>query len=279
VLDAQTIPTPDLHDLARFLRSHERLFVLTGAGCSTASGIPDYRDAQGAWKRRPPVTFAAFTGSEAVRRRYWARSTVGWPRMASAQPNRAHFALARLEQKARRLDLVTQNVDGLHARAGSERVLDLHGRIAEVRCLACGARSARADLQRRLLEANPGWGPRTASIAPDGDADLEVDTRSFHVPACADCGGVLKPDVVFFGENVPPSRVARAYAALQASDAVLVVGSSLRVFSGWRFVRAAHERSLPIAILNLGRTRADDVATLHVRAPCGEALSRALQGG
>jgi NAD-dependent SIR2 family protein deacetylase len=270
-------PHAAIDALARFLLAHERIFVLTGAGCSTASGIPDYRDENGDWKRKQPVSYAAFTGSEDVRRRYWARSAVGWPAMAAARPNAAHEALARLERDGRVHALVTQNVDGLHQRAGSARVLDLHGRIADVLCLGCGARTDRARLQERLLEANPGWRPRVAGLAPDGDADLAGDTRAFRLPACERCGGVLKPDVVFFGENVPPERVATAYAALQACDAVLVVGSSLRVFSGWRFVRAAHELGLGIALLNLGRTRADDLACLHVRAPCAEALTEALR--
>jgi NAD-dependent SIR2 family protein deacetylase len=172
---------------------------------------------------------------------------------------------------------VTQNVDGQHQRAGSDRVLDLHGRIADVVCLGCGDRSPRDTLQDRLLGANPGWASRVAGIAPDGDADLEGDTSRFRVPACEACGGTLKPDVVFFGENVPPPRVAAAYEALRRADGVLVVGTSLRVFSGWRFVRAAAEAGLPVGIVNRGRTRADAVASLRVRAACGEALTSALR--
>jgi NAD-dependent SIR2 family protein deacetylase len=258
--------------LHHLLSDARRLFVLTGAGCSTGSGIPDYRDAAGAWKRRPPVTYSAFTGGVAVRRRYWARSTVGYPRMAAARPNGAHHALARLEEAGRVERLVTQNVDGLHARAGSRRIVDLHGRIADVVCLSCREVTRRDALQERLLALNPAWRDHVAAMAPDGDADLEVDTDTFVVPACTRCGGMLKPDVVFFGENVPEARVAEAYAALERSDAVLVVGSSLMVFSGWRFVRAAARQEKPVVILNLGRTRADDLAALKIEAPCDEVL-------
>lgn len=259
--------------LARFVAERQRLFVLTGAGCSTRSGIPDYRDENGNWKCRQPVTHAAFTGSAAVRKRYWARSMIGWPTMVNAQPNDAHHGLARLEARGHIAHVVTQNVDGLHQAAGSRAVLDLHGHIGDVVCLACRAVTSRAHLQERLLAANPTWSRRTAATAPDGDADLEADTSTFCVPACAACGGVLKPDVVFFGDNVPSARVQAAYEQVAGSDGVLVVGSSLKVFSGWRFVRDAAERGLPIAILNLGRTRADDVATLRVRAPCDEVLA------
>lgn len=269
------LPGAALDALTDFLDGSRRLFVLTGAGCSTDSGIPDYRDDEGEWKRRQPIRYAQFTGSEAVRRRYWARSMVGWPRMAGARPNEAHAGLAALEAAGRIDLLVTQNVDGLHQAAGSRAVLDLHGRIADVICLDCGERSARARLQDRLRSANPAWAGLRADTAPDGDADLEADTRDFVVPACEACGGLLKPDVVFFGESVPPARVERAYAAVARSEAVLVVGSSLMVFSGLRFVRAATKQGVPVAILNRGRTRADDAATLKVEAPAGRALAAA----
>ena len=263
--------------LLDLLRPSQRLFVLTGAGCSTGSGIPDYRDEDGAWKRRQPVTFAAFTGSEAVRRRYWARSMIGYPRMAGARPNAAHDALARLEALGRIGRLVTQNVDDLHRRAGSRHVLDLHGRLADVVCLGCREVTPRDRLQARLLDLNPIWRDRVAGTAPDGDADLEADTSGFEIPGCTTCGGMLKPAVVFFGENVPEARVAEAYGAVEACDAVLVVGSSLMVFSGWRFVRAAARAGRPIAILNLGRTRADDLATVKLEAPCHEFLPAAVE--
>ena len=262
----------DLRALADLLAKSKRLFVLTGAGCSTASGIPTYRDEAGRWKRRQPITYAAFTGSALTRRRYWARSLVGYRRMAKAQPNAGHTALAQLEALGRIGLLVTQNVDGLHQRAGSRNVLDLHGRVDGVICLGCRARTSRAVLQASLVEANPAWAALEAASAPDGDADLERDTTAFEVPDCRACAGLLKPDLVFFGESVPKDRVERAYAAVASCDALLVVGSSLQVFSGWRFVRAAGERGTPVALLNLGRSRADDLALIRVRAASDEVL-------
>ena len=259
--------------LEDFIAAHRRLFVLTGAGCSTGSGIPDYRDEQGAWKRTPPVTYQAFVGDGITRRRYWARSLVGWPRIAQAQPNAAHRALAALEAQGRCSQLLTQNVDGLHQAAGSRAVIDLHGRLDAVVCLGCCASSSRADVQRRLAEANPAWAGLAAGAAPDGDADLEDrDFATFQVPACDACGGMLKPDVVFFGENVPRTRVDAAMARLAQADAMLVVGSSLMVYSGLRFVHAAVRAQIPVAAVNLGRTRADDLLRFRMAAPCGDAL-------
>ena len=259
--------------LEDFISAHRRLFVLTGAGCSTGSGIPDYRDEQGAWKRTPPVTYQAFVGDGITRRRYWARSLVGWPRIAQAQPNAAHRALAALEAQGRCSQLLTQNVDGLHQAAGSRAVIDLHGRLDAVVCLGCGASSSRADVQRRLAEANPAWAGLAAGAAPDGDADLEDrDFATFQIPACDACGGMLKPDVVFFGENVPRARVDAAMAGLAQADGMLVVGSSLMVYSGLRFVHAAVRAQIPVAAVNLGRTRADDLPRFRMAAPCGDAL-------
>jgi len=266
--------------LADWLRAHPRVFVLTGAGCSTASGIPDYRDRDGAWKRRPPVTYQAFVQDPATRARYWARSLAGWPMVARARPNAAHRALAELEARGRVAKLVTQNVDGLHQRAGSHDVLDLHGRIDAVRCLACDARVPREEVQAQLAARNPEWthAVEAAAIAPDGDADLDaIDTTTFLAPQCVACGGLLKPDVVFFGENVPRARVDAAQAALQASDAMLVAGSSLMVYSGYRFALKAREAGLPLAILTLGTTRADALATLKLDAECGRTLESAVQ--
>ena len=260
--------------LQAFVERHRRLFVLTGAGCSTGSGIADYRDAQGHWKRPPPVTYQAFVADHGVRQRYWARSLIGWPRFAAARPNAVHHALAALEQQGRIALLLTQNVDGLHQQAGSAQVIDLHGRLDRVVCLACGQGLARAQLQQQLLAANPGWERLTAASAPDGDADLDgVDFSRFVVPACAHCGGVLKPDVVFYGQNVPRSRVEAVHAHLQRSDAVLVLGSSLMVWSGLRFVQAAVRAGLPVAAVNLGVTRADDLLELKIDAECGQALA------
>jgi NAD-dependent SIR2 family protein deacetylase len=263
--------------LKRWLESLRRVFVLTGAGCSTASGIPDYRDTDGQWKRTPPVTYQAFTGDARINARYWARSFIGWPRMAQAHPNDGHRALARYENEGRLSSLITQNVDGLHQRAGSREVIDLHGRIDAVVCLGCAALQARAAMQEQLAAMNPDWAGLEAATAPDGDADLDGhDFSRFRVPACEHCGGMLKPDVVFYGENVPRARYQQAQAALTASDAVLVVGSSLTVYSGYRFVRQAAEAGLPIAILNRGRTRADDLASLKLEADAGPTLSAAV---
>jgi NAD-dependent SIR2 family protein deacetylase len=265
--------------LRAWLAGFERVFVLTGAGCSTGSGIPDYRDASGQWKRPPPVTYQAFVGDAGLRARYWARSMVGWPRVAEAVPNAVHLALARWQAAGQLSALVTQNVDGLHQRAGSRAVIDLHGRLDEAVCLTCSVRQPRRDLQRRLQHDNPGWQGLSASSAPDGDADLEgFDFDRFRVPDCPACGGLLKPDVVFFGENVPRARYEAARTVLEDSDAMLVVGSSLAVYSGFRFVRLAHESGKPIALLNRGQTRADAIADMKLDADCVETLPLALEG-
>jgi NAD-dependent SIR2 family protein deacetylase len=261
--------------LQRWLADHARVFALTGAGCSTGSGIPDYRDEQGEWKRRPPVMIQAFRGEAAVYRRYWARAYAGWPRFAAAAPGAAHRAFAVWEASGTLAALVTQNVDGLHQRAGSRAVIDLHGRLDDVVCLGCGARSSREDLQEVMGGANPGWHALPA-IAPDGDADIDAAaTEAFVAPRCPRCDGLLKPDVVFFGENVPAERVDAARRALADADALLVAGSSLMVYSGFRFVRLAHETGLPIAIVNRGRTRADDLAALKVEGDVGAILTAA----
>jgi NAD-dependent SIR2 family protein deacetylase len=260
--------------LERFVARHERIFVLTGAGCSTNSGIPDYRDADGKWKRAQPVTFQAFMGNPETRRRYWARSLVGWPVFRRGRPNDAHRALARLEAIGQCEHLLTQNVDRLHQAAGSRSVTDLHGRLDRVRCMGCNATFDRGAFQAELAARNPGWERLDAAQAPDGDADLEgADFASFAVPDCPSCGELLKPDVVFFGENVPRPRVDDAFAALDRADAMLVVGSSLMVYSGFRFVQAAARAGKEIAAVNLGRTRGDDLLTLKIAEPCGEALA------
>jgi NAD-dependent SIR2 family protein deacetylase len=271
--------TDALRDLRELVESRSRLFVLTGAGCSTGSGIPDYRDADGEWKRGRPVMLQDFLSDEQWRKRYWARSLVGWRRMHAALPNSAHRALAALESGGRVAQLVTQNVDGLHQAAGSRDVIDLHGRVDVVRCLNCERRTPRALLQDELVRRNPGFAALTAAAAPDGDAALELaDFAAFDVPACEACGGLVKPDVVFFGERVPPERVQRAFDALESSDAMLVVGSSLMVYSGYRFVAAMAKLGKPIAAVNLGRTRADELLTLKVSAPCADALAFLLPG-
>jgi NAD-dependent SIR2 family protein deacetylase len=260
--------------LENFVDRYRRLFVLTGAGCSTGSGIPDYRDAEGNWKRAQPVTFQAFMGEEKTRRRYWARSLVGWRRIRRARPNNAHRALARLEAMQRIELLLTQNVDRLHQAAGSARVIDLHGRIDLVRCMDCEGRSPRDELQDELGRLNAGWLDLDATEAPDGDGDLEgADFSSFVAPTCRRCGGVLKPDVVLFGENVPRDRVNRAARHLEEADAMLIVGSSLTVYSGFRFVGRAASAGKPVAAVNLGRTRADGLLTLKAEQACESALA------
>ena len=264
--------------LAEFIERHPRLFVLTGAGCSTDSGIPDYRDADGAWKRAQPVTLQAFMANVETRRRYWARNLIGWQRFGRAQPNATHRALAELERRGNVELLVTQNVDRLHQAAGSTHVVDLHGRMDVVRCMDCHRLQPRSEFQDELATLNPAWTKLDARAAPDGDADLEsMDFSTFTVPPCSYCAGVLKPDVVFFGESVPRERVETAMHHLQQADAMLVVGSSLMVYSGYRFAQSASLTGKPIAAVNLGRTRADDLLTLKIAQPCARALSFLLE--
>jgi NAD-dependent SIR2 family protein deacetylase len=262
--------------LRRWIVSHGRVFALTGAGCSTASGIPDYRDDQGEWKRRPPVMIQAFRTQDAVYRRYWARAYAGWPRLTAAAPNAAHRAFAAWETAGMLVQLVTQNVDRLHQRAGSRAVIDLHGRLDVVVCLSCGDRTSRAMLQEAIAAAHQIWRAEAAT-APDGDADIDASViESFAAPRCERCDGLLKPDVVFFGENVPRDRYADACEALANADALLVAGSSLMVYSGFRFVLLAHEAGLPIAIVNRGRTRGDDLAELKIEGDVGSTLTEAV---
>ena len=259
--------------LVDFVASHRRLLVITGAGCSTDSGIPDYRDGDGRWKRGQPVFYQHFVSDRHARQRYWARSMLGWRCFRDAQPNATHQALAELETAGYVQQLVTQNVDGLHQRAGSHRVIDLHGRLDTVACLDCGDRFSRAELQETLEHLNPEFTARTAAALPDGDADLDRDDfNQLEIPACTRCRGVLKPDVVFFGESVPGARVEQVHRALQEAAAVLVVGSSLAVYSAYRFCLAAGEAGQAIAAINLGRTRADDQLSLKIAGSCGEIL-------
>lgn len=259
--------------LARFVRDHPRLFVLSGAGISTGSGIPDYRDEQGRWKRKPPVTLQDFMRSASVRRRYWARSMIGWPVIANARPNAAHEALARLEAAGHVHRLTTQNVDGLHQRAGSVDVVELHGSVARVACLDCHAEVSRLSVQRMLEAANPEHSTLSALTAPDGDADLDLgDLDAFRVPDCTRCGGILKPTVVFFGDGIPKERVAHTMEALEEADGMLVMGSSLMIYSRYRFCEHAHRMGKPIAAINLGHTRADHLFHLKVERPCADVL-------
>lgn len=260
--------------LRDFIARHERIFVLTGAGCSTDSGIPDYRDTNGNWKRAPPVMFRPFMSELATRQRYWARSLIGWRRFGRAQPNDTHYALARLERSGRLERLVTQNVDRLHQAAGSSGVIDLHGRLDVVRCMSCNCELSREDMQTELVRLNEAWLDLDARLAPDGDADLEGrDFSIFDIPACDRCGGILKPEVVFFGESVPRERVEAAMHHVQQADAMLIVGSSLMIYSGYRFAEVAARNGTPIAAVNLGRTRADEMLALKVEEPCAAALA------
>jgi NAD-dependent SIR2 family protein deacetylase len=267
-------PQGDAATLADALSEHRRIFVLTGAGCSTDSGIPAYRGADGEWRRQQPVQFQAFMGDARVRARYWARSLLGWRSISLARPNDAHLALATLERSGLIGLLVTQNVDGLHQAAGSRQVTDLHGRLDRVVCMACRMIVPRTAWQHLLQTRNASWESLDAPVAPDGDADLEgLDPEAFDVPACAGCGGVVKPDVVFFGESIPPWRHTQASAALATSDAMLIVGSSLMVHSGYRYAVAAARAGKPVYAVNLGRTRADHLLTMKASAPAGVTLS------
>ena len=273
------VPTDAPDHLHRWITKRRHVFVLTGAGCSTASGIPDYRDENGEWKRRPPVMIQAFRAQDATYRRYWARAYAGWARFSAAEPGAAHHALAAWERTGSLAHLVTQNVDGLHQRAGSRAVIDLHGRLDVVVCLGCGRRTSREAVQDAMAAANANWSA-TAVAAPDGDADIDAAAvEKFEAPRCTYCGGLLKPDVVFFGENVPAERYENAREALAGADALLVAGSSLMVYSGFRFVRQAHEARLPIAIVNRGRTRGDEFAELKVEGDVGPLLTQVFRYG
>jgi len=268
------IPAADVDALLALLAGR-RFVALTGAGCSTESGIPDYRGG-GRTGPRSPIMHQAFIQRADVRQRYWARATFGWERFKEARPNAAHQALAALEAAGVLAGVITQNVDRLHHQAGSRRVVELHGALADVRCLGCGGHEPRAGLQQRLLEANPGWLARAGTEArPDGDAELSAEAvTAFEVVDCQRCGGSLKPEVVFFGGSVAPATLSAAWDLLAAGEALLVVGSSLTVYSGFRFVRHAHEVGQPIAIVNLGPTRGDVLAAVRISAPVGELLPR-----
>jgi NAD-dependent SIR2 family protein deacetylase len=261
--------------LLEFVAAHPDLLVLTGAGLSTASGIGDYRGEDGAWKRRPPIELRDFLRSDHARRRYWSRSMIGWPHFAAAQPNAGHAALARLDRGDRLTGTVTQNVDGLHARAGHRDVVELHGRLADVHCLQCTARYPRASVQTWLADANPTFAARGVELLADGDAELaDDDLGAFRVADCPTCGGLLKPGVVFFGESVPGVVVERALALLERASALLLVGTSVMVYSGYRFCRAAQAQQKPIVSINRGVTRADALLQFKVEDDCASVLAR-----
>ena len=267
--------------------------VLSGAGLSTESGIPDYRGPTGLARRGPgasgvsgstPMTYQVFTGGADARRRYWARSHLGWRHIARAAANDGHHAVAELSRRGLLAGIITQNVDGLHQAAGagvgpgSGTVTELHGSLHRVLCLSCGQRTARSDLDRRLAAANPGWDPGSASVNPDGDAALDDEAvASFRVADCSACGGVLKPDVVFFGENVPPARTQACYDLVEAASALVVLGSSLTVMSGFRYVRHAARLGRPVLIVNQGATRGDAYAAATLDAPLGQTLTALVE--
>ena len=258
--------------IAALLRGR-RVVALTGAGCSTESGIPDYRGPLTRHKARNPIQYKAFMGDEQLQARYWARSMVGWPRIASAQPNVTHRALAQWESAGQLAGIITQNVDRLHHTAGSQRVVELHGALADVRCLSCGLLEDRSAMQRWLVAANPQWNDRPVALAPDGDADVSVQhMQRFQPVSCVCCAGTLKPDVVFFGENVPPTITAAAWRLYDEAEVLLVLGSSLAVFSGFRFVRRAAREGKPVAIINQGSSRGDALASVRLDAALGAVM-------
>lgn len=265
-----------IEKLTRAIESCDgELLVVAGAGLSTASGIGDYRDRDGAYKRPPPVTVQAFLGSHAARQRYWARSLYGWPSFAAAMPNAAHRALAALEADGWLSAVITQNVDGLHQAAGSRRLIELHGNLHRVGCVACGAQQERAAFQHVLRERNTHLLGLSATPAPDGDADLEpADLYRVQVPDCSKCGGILKPTVVFFGDTVPKAVVDDAYRRVDAARGLLIVGSSVMIHSSYRFCRRARDRGIAQYAVNQGRTRADDWLELKIEAACEAILPR-----
>jgi NAD-dependent SIR2 family protein deacetylase len=253
--------------------------ILSGAGLSTESGIPDYRGESGRRRRAEPMTYQTFVGSAAARRRYWARSHLGWRHVAQAIPNSGHRAVAELQRRGLIAGIITQNVDGLHQAAGAQQVIELHGSLGRVTCLSCAERTSRQLLHERLRAANPDWHPRAGAINPDGDAVLADDQiDGFHIADCHSCGGLLKPDVIFFGENVPRPRVQVCYELTERANTLLVLGSSLTVMSGYRFVRHATKFAIPVAIINQGSTRGDTDALLTLDTPLGPTLTGLLAG-
>ncbi|MFE7901494.1 NAD-dependent protein deacetylase [Streptomyces sp. NPDC057424] len=265
--------TTDLAPVADVL-STGGVLVLSGAGISTESGIPDYRGEGGSLSRHTPMTYQEFTAGAQARRRYWARSHLGWRSFGRARPNAGHRAVAAFARHGLLSGVITQNVDGLHQAAGSEDVVELHGTLARVACLSCGALSPRRELAQRLEEANPVFEPVAAGINPDGDADLTDDqVAGFRVVPCTVCGGTLKPDVVFFGEPVPPQRVEHCRELVRGATSLLVLGSSLTVMSGLRFVRQAAQAGKPVLIVNRDQTRGDRHALTRISLPLGTALS------
>ena len=262
------------HSLKDVLGSLSNWLILTGAGCSTKAGLGDYRNRRGEWKRPQPITGQLFREDEHARKRYWARSAVGWPHFSTATPTSAHHAISQFQETGKAPCLITQNVDRLHQQAGHKNVIDLHGVLGEVVCLQCDNLSTRDDVQEKLIQQNPWIDSLNAAYAPDGDADLEhALIETVKIPNCELCGGMLKPNVVFFGENVPKARTDSAFEALKQAQGLLVIGSSLMVYSGFRFCRKAVEQNKPIVLVNQGVTRADDLANFKFEGECGEVMS------
>ncbi len=258
-----------ISQLIDFLERNQPLCVLTGAGCSTASGIPDYRDSDGRWKQTKPVYFNDFLRHESARRRYWMRSMNGWPVIDQAAPSVTHRALTTLEAGGYVSHIITQNVDGLHQKAGSRQVIDLHGNLKDIFCFSCHERSSRRCMQERLLSHNPDFVSPNNGLAPDGDMIMDdMKHRQFSIPACLSCGGMLKPDIVFFGESVPKARVETIKRLLSKANAMLIIGSSLMVYSGYRFCRLARRLGIPMAAVNKGKTRADSELLFKIEQDC-----------
>ncbi|EAQ32766.1 NAD-dependent protein deacetylase [Idiomarina baltica] len=259
---------------AELLRGNTPFTLLSGAGLSTDSGIPAYRNAQGQWVHSPPMQHHDFMNNDAARKRYWARSLGGWLNLYHAQPNRAHQVIAQFQQHGFIDTVITQNVDGLHQKAGSSTVINLHGYANDIVCMTCGDRSPRFDLHQRYAELNPRFNQSVSVIKPDGDAKLSAPTDEFKLIHCDHCGGILKPDVVYFGDNVPKKRVEACYQAIDDSQGLLIVGSSLKVFSGFRFARYAYQQDKPVIIITKGITRADDLATIKIDGNIAETLDQ-----
>ncbi|XP_071110937.1 NAD-dependent protein lipoamidase sirtuin-4, mitochondrial-like [Haliotis cracherodii] len=278
VPNSQPASEEEIESLQQFMDRSERLLVLTGAGISTESGIPDYRS-EGvglyATSSNRPVQYVDFLKDAKIRQRYWARNFVGWPRFSSFSPNKSHLTLSSWEKKRKVSWLVTQNVDALHYKAGSTQLTELHGSAHRVECLSCRKVLPRNEMQELIKDRNPKWHAESFEMAPDGDVALSTEqVQGFQVPTCDSCGGVLKPEIIFFGDNVARHIVDLVFRKVSESDAVLVIGSSLEVYSGYRFVNRAHNESKPVAIVNIGRTRADDLAQLKISAICGDILPK-----
>lgn len=272
------VPDGDVHGLQTFIAEHPNLFVITGAGISHASGIPTYRDEVGTWKTNTPIQHGDFLKDAAIRQRYWARSFGGWPNVGNANPNQAHRALAKLESLGYIDILVTQNVDRLHQKAGHKRAIDLHGRLDQVICMDCGSLTPRDEVQQWLWQHNPHMDDIRIEQAPDGDANVREDLiRELQVPACQNCDGLLKPNVVFYGGSVGKETVNYLCEKLKTADGVLVVGTSLMVYSSYRFCKLAQQHDIPMACINQGLTRADDLFSLKLSQDCGKALSQVTE--